>query len=167
MVILRGSGPATPASARSSRHPGWSCALVPDISGAYAWSEADRRRELPALVENDGCLISCAMNELMVEVPDPGAAHATDPLCRQRTGDALDRHGAAGAGRVVAEDLAHLHGDGRGMEVDRHRSRVRARAATPFRLAETTSPPVLTGLLTSSLRLHSRVFHPNLDTRRS
>ena len=56
-------------------------ALVPYISGAYAWSEADRRRELPSLVENDGYFISCALNELMIEVYDPGAAHATDPLC--------------------------------------------------------------------------------------
>ena len=35
-------------------------AMVPYISGAYGWSEADRARELPSLVENDGYFISCA-----------------------------------------------------------------------------------------------------------
>jgi acetyl esterase len=56
-------------------------ALVPYISGAYGWSEADRLRELPSLVENDGYFISCALSALMVEVYDPGAAHSHDPLC--------------------------------------------------------------------------------------
>ena len=36
-------------------------AMVPYISGAYGWSEADRARELPSLVENDGYFISCAL----------------------------------------------------------------------------------------------------------
>jgi len=56
-------------------------ALVPYISGAYGWSEAERIRELPSLVENDGYFISCALSALLMEVYDPGAAHRHDPLC--------------------------------------------------------------------------------------
>src|SRR5262249_42529185 len=56
-------------------------ALVPYISGAYGWTEAERLRELPSLVENDGYFIACSMCALMAEVYDPGAAHSQDPLC--------------------------------------------------------------------------------------
>lgn len=56
-------------------------AMVPYISGAYGWSEADRARELPSLVENDGYFISCALSDMMVSVYDPDDAHGRDPLC--------------------------------------------------------------------------------------
>jgi acetyl esterase len=56
-------------------------AMVPYISGAYGWSEADRVRELPSLIENDGYFISCALLDIMVSVYDPGSSHSRDPLC--------------------------------------------------------------------------------------
>lgn len=56
-------------------------AMVPYISGIYGRSAAEREEELPSLVENDGYFISCDLNAVFVEVYDPGARHATDPLC--------------------------------------------------------------------------------------
>lgn len=56
-------------------------AMVPYISGAYGWGEADRARELPSLVENDGYFISCALMEILKAVYDPDGAHDRDPLC--------------------------------------------------------------------------------------
>ncbi len=56
-------------------------AMVPYISGAYGWSKADRARELPSLIENDGYLISCALGDVMVSVYDPDGSHSRDPLC--------------------------------------------------------------------------------------
>lgn len=56
-------------------------AMVPYISGIYGRSAAERAAELPSLVENDGYFISCDLSAVMVEIYDPGAAHATDPLC--------------------------------------------------------------------------------------
>jgi acetyl esterase/lipase len=56
-------------------------ALVPYISGIYGRSEADRLAALPSLVENDGYFIACDQMALLAEVYDPGAGHATDPLC--------------------------------------------------------------------------------------
>lgn len=56
-------------------------AMVPYISGAYGWSEEDRRRELPSLVENDGYFIGCAITDVMVSVYDPDRSHSRDPLC--------------------------------------------------------------------------------------
>jgi acetyl esterase len=55
--------------------------MVPYISGAYGWSEADRVRELPSLIENDGYFISCALLDIMVSVYHPGSSHSRDPLC--------------------------------------------------------------------------------------
>jgi acetyl esterase/lipase len=55
-------------------------AMVPYISGAYAGADADRPRELPSLVENDGYFISCARLAVMARVYDPDGAHTTDPL---------------------------------------------------------------------------------------
>ncbi len=55
--------------------------MVPYISGLYGRSAAEREAELPSLVENDGYFISCDLCAVFVEVYDPGAAHATDPLC--------------------------------------------------------------------------------------
>jgi acetyl esterase len=56
-------------------------ALVPYISGLYGSTEAERRRALPSLVENDGYFIGCPGMAVMAAVYDPGGAHATDPLC--------------------------------------------------------------------------------------
>jgi acetyl esterase len=56
-------------------------AMVPYVSGLYGGTEAERRRALPSLVENDGYFIDCAGMAVLAEVYDPGAAHATDPLC--------------------------------------------------------------------------------------
>jgi acetyl esterase len=56
-------------------------AMVPYISGTYGWSEADRARELPSLVENDGYFISCASMEILASVYDPDGSHSEDPLC--------------------------------------------------------------------------------------
>lgn len=56
-------------------------AAVPYISGIYGRSEAERRADLPSLVENDGYFIGCPVTAVMAEIYDPGAAHATDPLC--------------------------------------------------------------------------------------
>lgn len=56
-------------------------ALVPYISGLYGAAEAQRVRELPSLVENDGYLLSCALTSVMAAVYDPAGGHATDPLC--------------------------------------------------------------------------------------
>lgn len=55
--------------------------LVPYISGIYGRSEAERLATLPSLVECDGYFIACDQMALLVEVYDPGAAHAEDPLC--------------------------------------------------------------------------------------
>ena len=56
-------------------------AMVPYISGAYGWSEADRARELPSLIENDGYLLSCALADIMMSVYDPDGSRSRDPLC--------------------------------------------------------------------------------------
>jgi len=56
-------------------------AMVPYISGIYGRPAAEREAELPSLVENDGYFISCDLCAVFVEVYDPGAEHATDPLC--------------------------------------------------------------------------------------
>jgi acetyl esterase len=56
-------------------------AMVPYVSGIYSRGETERAAELPSLVENDGYFISCATIAVMAAVYDPGAAHATDPLC--------------------------------------------------------------------------------------
>jgi acetyl esterase len=56
-------------------------AMVPYISGIYGLSATERAAELPSLVENDGYFTSCALVEVMVEVYDPGATNATNPLC--------------------------------------------------------------------------------------
>lgn len=56
-------------------------AQVPYISGLYGAPEAQRVRELPSLVENDGYLLSCALMDIMATVYDPTRSHDTDPLC--------------------------------------------------------------------------------------
>ncbi|MFG3257526.1 alpha/beta hydrolase fold domain-containing protein [Streptomyces sp. NPDC048172] len=56
-------------------------ALAPYISGLYGASVAEREAALPSLVENDGYFIECDASAIQVEVYDPGAKHATDPLC--------------------------------------------------------------------------------------
>lgn len=56
-------------------------AMVPYISGLYGRSAEEREAVLPSLVENDGYFISCDLCAVFVEVYDPGAGHASDPLC--------------------------------------------------------------------------------------
>ena len=55
-------------------------AMVPYVSGAYGWPEADRARELPSLVENDGYFVGCAISDVLVSLYDPEGTHARDPL---------------------------------------------------------------------------------------
>ena len=56
-------------------------AMVPYISGGYAWDEERKRRELPSLIENDGYFIETGMMDLLVALYDPTNEHAEDPLC--------------------------------------------------------------------------------------
>lgn len=56
-------------------------ALVPSISGLYGSSAEEREAALPSLVENDGYFMACDAAAIFAEVYDPGAEHATDPLC--------------------------------------------------------------------------------------
>ncbi|MFD6994449.1 alpha/beta hydrolase fold domain-containing protein [Streptomyces sp. NPDC059943] len=55
--------------------------LVPCISGLYGRSAEEREAAFPSLVENDGYLMACDAAAIFAEVYDPGAEHATDPLC--------------------------------------------------------------------------------------
>ncbi|MFG2725680.1 alpha/beta hydrolase fold domain-containing protein [Streptomyces canus] len=55
-------------------------AMVPYISGAYGWDEAEQRAELPSLVENDGWFLNNAMLDVLVSGYDPEDAHRRDPL---------------------------------------------------------------------------------------
>ncbi|MEV2192077.1 alpha/beta hydrolase fold domain-containing protein [Streptomyces phaeochromogenes] len=56
-------------------------AMAPSISGLYGGSVGDREAVLPSLVENDGYFMACDGVAVFAEVYDPGAEHATDPLC--------------------------------------------------------------------------------------
>ncbi|NGO43367.1 alpha/beta hydrolase fold domain-containing protein [Streptomyces ureilyticus] len=56
-------------------------ALAPYISGLYGGSAEEREAALPSLVENDGYFMACDGSAIFAEVYDPGAEHATDPLC--------------------------------------------------------------------------------------
>jgi len=56
-------------------------AMVPYISGIYGSPVAERMRELPSLIENDGYLISCALMDILASVYDPGATNSRNPLC--------------------------------------------------------------------------------------
>ena len=56
-------------------------AMVPYISGGYAWDTDRKLRELPSMVENDGHYLNCDMMGLLVTVYDPTGEHAEDPLC--------------------------------------------------------------------------------------
>ena len=56
-------------------------AMVPYISGGYAWPEERKLRELPSMVENDGHYIDCSMMDLLVAVYDPTGENAENPLC--------------------------------------------------------------------------------------
>jgi acetyl esterase len=56
-------------------------AMVPYISGGYAWDTERKLRELPSMVENDGHYINCAMMDLLVAVYDPTGENAVNPLC--------------------------------------------------------------------------------------
>ncbi|WP_445506466.1 alpha/beta hydrolase fold domain-containing protein [Niallia sp. 03190] len=56
-------------------------ALVPYISGAYGWSDEDKAREFPSLLENDGYFINCSLNEVIASVYDPEGINTNNPLC--------------------------------------------------------------------------------------
>ena len=56
-------------------------ALVPFVSGAYAWSTERKLAELPSLVENDGYYLSCSMLDVLVMSYDPSGENAENPLC--------------------------------------------------------------------------------------
>ncbi len=55
-------------------------AMVPYISGAYGWDEADQLAELPSLVENDGWFLNTAMMDVLVCSYDPQDGHRRNPL---------------------------------------------------------------------------------------
>jgi len=56
-------------------------AMVPYISGGYAWPTDRKLRELPSMVENDGHYLNCQMMDLLVAIYDPGGDNAENPLC--------------------------------------------------------------------------------------
>jgi acetyl esterase/lipase len=56
-------------------------AMVPFISGGYAWPTERKLRTLPSLVENDGYYLACEMMDLVVATYDPTGANAENPLC--------------------------------------------------------------------------------------
>lgn len=78
-----GGGNLTLSLAHRAKREGW----VDEIAGFYAqcpyisgaWAEPPA--ELPSLRENDGYFVSCALFSVLMEVYDPGAAHANDPTC--------------------------------------------------------------------------------------
>jgi len=55
-------------------------AMVPYISGAYGWDEADQLAELPSLVENNGWFLNTAMMDVLVCSYDPQDGHRRNPL---------------------------------------------------------------------------------------
>jgi acetyl esterase len=55
-------------------------AMVPYISGAYGWDEADQLAELPSLVENNGWFLNTAMMDVLVCGYDPDDNHRRNPL---------------------------------------------------------------------------------------
>lgn len=56
-------------------------AMVPYISGGYAWDTDRKLRELPSMVENDGHFLNCQMLGVIVAVYDPAGDNAENPLC--------------------------------------------------------------------------------------
>jgi acetyl esterase len=56
-------------------------AMVPYISGGYAWPADRKLRELPSMVENDGHYLNCEMMDLLVAIYDPAGENAENPLC--------------------------------------------------------------------------------------
>jgi acetyl esterase len=68
-------------------------AMVPYISGGYAWDQARKLRELPSLVENDGYFIECQMMDLLVSIYDPTGDNGENPLCWPYFATAADLEG--------------------------------------------------------------------------
>lgn len=68
-------------------------AMVPYISGGYAWDLARKLRELPSLVENDGYFIECQIMDLLVSIYDPTGANAQNPLCWPYFAEVADLEG--------------------------------------------------------------------------
>jgi acetyl esterase/lipase len=56
-------------------------AMVPFISGAYAWPDERKAAELPSLLENDGYFIDASIGAVIRSVYDPAGEHDDDPLC--------------------------------------------------------------------------------------
>ncbi len=56
-------------------------AMVPYISGGYAWDDARKLRELPSLIENDRYFVNCLAMDLLVATYDPTGDNAENPLC--------------------------------------------------------------------------------------
>ena len=68
-------------------------AMVPYISGAAAWDQARRARELPSWIETNGYFY-CAENvEMLVSVYDPDGTHAENPLAWPYFATSEDLHG--------------------------------------------------------------------------
>lgn len=78
-----GGGNLTIATTLTAKRQGW----VDEIAGVYAQCPyisgryADPPPELASLVENDTYFLRGDMMRLLVEVYDPGGAHATEPTC--------------------------------------------------------------------------------------
>ncbi|MYR08300.1 alpha/beta hydrolase fold domain-containing protein [Gordonia sp. SID5947] len=56
-------------------------AMVPFISGGYAWSDDRKLRELPSMIENDGYFASCSRLDVLAATYDPDFHNAENPLC--------------------------------------------------------------------------------------
>lgn len=56
-------------------------AMVPFISGGYAWSDERKLHELPSMIENDGYFASCSRLDVLAATYDPGGRNAENSLC--------------------------------------------------------------------------------------
>ena len=56
-------------------------AMCPFISGGYGWTDEQKLRQLPSLIENDGYFIGGAVNAVIVTIYDPDGSNAANPLC--------------------------------------------------------------------------------------
>ncbi|WP_033289452.1 alpha/beta hydrolase fold domain-containing protein [Amycolatopsis jejuensis] len=74
------------ATALTAKREGWLSgiagvyAMVPYISGAYGWSEAEKLAELPSLVENEGWFLNTAGMDLFVAAYDPEDTERRNPV---------------------------------------------------------------------------------------
>ena len=56
-------------------------AMCPFISGGYDWTDEQKLRELPSLIENDGYFIGCALSAVVATIYDPDGSNTANPLC--------------------------------------------------------------------------------------